>query len=128
MPSSREPPSAETRAPASCRLTLCGSISLHPVSLGAAMHLAGYAALGLSYTYVPFGVTDLAGAIAAMRVLGIRGLGISMPYKQSVIELLDDLDPVAAKIGAVNTVVNDEGRLSGYNTDCVGALRALEEV
>jgi shikimate dehydrogenase len=109
------------------RLTLCGSISLHPVSLGAAMHIAGYRALGLSFTYVPFKVTDIAGAITGMRALGIRGLGVSMPYKQSIIPLLDALDPLAARIGAVNTVVNDDGRLTGYNTDAYGAIRALEE-
>ncbi len=110
------------------RLTLCGSLSLHPVSLGAAMHLAGYRAIGLDFTYVPFGVTDLPDAIRGMRALGIRGLGISMPFKQAVLSLLDDVAPLAARLGAVNTVVNDGGRLTGHNTDCVGAVRALEEV
>jgi shikimate dehydrogenase len=109
------------------RVTLCGSLSLHPVSLGAAMHLAGYAALDLPFSYVPFGVTDLAGAITGMRALGIRGLGISMPYKQAVLPLCDDVEPTARAIGAVNTVVNDAGRLTGHNTDATGALRALEE-
>lgn len=91
------------------------------------MHLAGYRALGLDFTYVPFAVTDLEGAIRGMRALGIRGLGVSMPYKQAVIPLLDALDPVAARIGAVNTIVNDDGRLTGHNTDWIGAVRALEE-
>ena len=110
------------------RLTLCGSLSLHTSSLGAAMHLAGYRALGLSFTYVPFKVTDLAGAILGMRALGIRGFGISMPYKQAVLPLLDVVSPLAAAIGAVNTVVNDDGRLTGYNTDAPGAVRAFEEL
>lgn len=110
------------------RLTLCGSISLYPVSLGAAMHLAGYRALGLPFTYVPFRVTDLGGAITGMRALGIRGLGVSMPYKQEIMPLLDEIDPPAARIGAVNTVVQEDGRLRGYNTDGVGAVRALEEI
>ncbi|UQA63549.1 shikimate dehydrogenase [Polyangium aurulentum] len=93
------------------------------------MHLAGYRALGLPFTYVPFRVTDLAGAITGMRALGIRGLGISMPYKQEIMPLLDAIDAQAAQIGAVNTVVRGEdGRLRGYNTDAVGAVRALEEV
>lgn len=91
------------------------------------MHLAGYRAIGLDFTYVPFAVTDLEGATRGMRALGIRGLGVSMPYKQAVIPLLDALDPVAARIGAVNTIVNDEGRLTGHNTDWLGAMRALEE-
>lgn len=92
------------------------------------MHLAGYRALGLDFTYVPFAVTDVEGAIRGMRALGIRGLGVSMPYKQAVIPWLDELDPIAARIGAVNTIVNDGGCLKGYNTDWIGAVRALEEV
>jgi shikimate dehydrogenase len=63
-----------------------------------------------------------------MRALGIRGFGVSMPYKQQIMALLDALDPLAARIGAVNTVVNDGGRLTGYNTDALGAARALSEV
>jgi shikimate dehydrogenase len=114
-------------APRPPGLTLCGSMSLHPVSLGAAMHLAGYRALGLPFTYVPFKVTDVAGALTGARALGIRGLGVSMPYKQTVVPLLDALDPFAARIGAVNTIVNDDGVLRGYNTDAEGAIRALEE-
>ncbi|MEO7329675.1 MAG: NAD(P)-binding domain-containing protein, partial [Minicystis sp.] len=113
--------------PAQSRLILCGSLSLHPVSLGAAMHLAGYQALGLPFTYVPFKVVDLAGAIAGMRALGIRGFGVSMPYKQAIIPLLDALDVQASRIGAVNTVVNEEGGITGHNTDAYGAVRAIEE-
>jgi shikimate dehydrogenase len=113
--------------PSDSRTTLCGSLSLHPVSLGAAMHLAGYQALGLNFTYVPFRVSDLAGAIAGMRALGIRGFGVSMPYKQAIIPLLDALDVQAARIGAVNTVVNEEAGITGHNTDAQGAVRALEE-
>jgi shikimate dehydrogenase len=92
------------------------------------MHEAGYRALGLAFVYVPFEVTDLGAAIAGMRGLGIRGFGVSQPFKQDVMGLLDALDPVARRIGAVNTVVNDGGRLTGHNTDWVGATRALEEV
>lgn len=93
------------------------------------MHEAGYAALGLAFTYVPFEVRDLAGALAGMRGLGIRGFGVSHPFKQDVMPLLDALDPVAERIGAVNTIVHDgHGRLTGYNTDWVGAVKALEEV
>jgi shikimate dehydrogenase len=91
------------------------------------MHNAGYRALDLPFTYVPFKVGDLAGAITGMRALGIRGLGVSMPFKQEIIPLLDGLDPLAARIGAVNTVVNDDGRLTGHNTDAAGAARAVEE-
>jgi shikimate dehydrogenase len=93
------------------------------------MHNAAYRALGLSFTYVPFAVesSDLPGALAGMRALGIRGFGVSMPFKQEVIPLLDRLDPLASRIGAVNTIVNEQGTLVGHNTDAWGAARALEE-
>ncbi len=93
------------------------------------MHMAGYAALGLPFTYVPFAVTstDLPGALAGMRALGIRGFGVSMPFKLEVMPLLDRIDELAERIGAVNTIVNDDGALSGHNTDAWGAARALEE-
>jgi shikimate dehydrogenase len=94
------------------------------------MHMAGYRALGLNYFYMPFQLREdqLQGALAGMRALGIRGFGVSMPFKLSIMELLDELDPLAERIGAVNTVVNDGGRLTGYNTDAWGACAALREV
>jgi shikimate dehydrogenase len=91
------------------------------------MHEAAYHALGLAFTYVPFEVSDLPGAIAGMRALGIRGLGISQPFKQEVMPLLDELEPLAERIGAVNTIVNGGGHLVGHNTDWIGASRALLE-
>jgi shikimate dehydrogenase len=108
-------------------IVLCGSLSRWAVPLGAAMHEAGYRALGLPWRYVPFEVTDLAGALIGMRALGIRGLGVSMPFKRDILPLLDRIDPLARTIGAVNTVVNDSGTLVGHNTDWVGAARALAE-
>lgn len=112
------------------RTTLCGSLSLHAVSLGQGLHMAGYRALGLNYFYVPFQLTpeQLPGALEGMRALGIRGFGVSMPFKLLVMERLDRLDPLAEKIGAVNTVVNDAGTLTGHNTDAWGACAALSEV
>ena len=110
-------------------IALCGSLSRWAVPLGAAMHNAGYRALGLDWHYVPFEIDEggLGAAVAAMRALGLRGLGISMPFKLGVLALVDALDPRAARIGAVNTIVNDGGRLTGHNTDWLGAVRALEE-
>jgi shikimate dehydrogenase len=67
-------------------------------------------------------------AIEAMRTLQIRGFGVSMPFKIEVMPLLDELDPLAKQIGAVNTIVNDDGHLIGHNSDWIGAVRALEEV
>lgn len=112
------------------RTTLCGSLSQHAVSLGQGMHMAGYRALGLNYFYMPFQLepAQLPGAMTGMRALGVRGLGVSMPFKLQVMDHLDALDPLAERIGAVNTVVNDAGHLTGYNTDAWGACAALQEV
>jgi shikimate dehydrogenase len=106
---------------------VCASLSRFPSPLGRAMHEAGYRALDLPFVYVPFACRDLAGAVAGVRALGIRGVGVSMPFKVDVLPLLDALDPLAARVGAVNTIVNEGGRLVGHNTDAVGARRALEE-
>ncbi len=107
---------------------LCGSLSRFASPLGRVMHEAAYRALGLDYRYQPFEISDVASALIGMRALGIRGCGVSMPFKLEVIEHLDAVDPLAQRIGAVNTVVNDEGRLTGYNTDAWGARAAFEEV
>ncbi|MEZ4372266.1 MAG: shikimate dehydrogenase [Polyangiaceae bacterium] len=111
-------------------ITLCGSLSLFASPVGAAMHNAAYGELGLAFTYVPFSLeeTQLADALIGMRALGIRGFGVSMPFKLSIMPLLDEIDPLARAIGAVNTVVNEHGKLVGHNTDAWGAVRALEEV
>jgi shikimate dehydrogenase len=123
MPGERDAPLSDLDMP-----RLCGSLSRYPVSLGAVMHNAGYRALGLAWHYMPFKIDDLASALSAMRSLSIRGLGISMPFKLEITSLVDDLEPLAARIGAVNTVVNDAGRLRGHNTDWIGVARAIEEV
>ncbi|MBL8660379.1 MAG: shikimate dehydrogenase [Rhodospirillales bacterium] len=107
---------------------LCGSIAARPGRFGVAMHNAAYRALGLDHVYVAFGTEDTAGAIAAMRALGLRGLGLTMPHKVRVIDHLDALADDARAIGAVNTVVNDDGRLTGHNVDWIGAIRAFAEV
>jgi len=107
--------------------TVCGSISARPSPFGVAMHNAGYKAAGLAFTYVAFAIENTQEAILAMRYLGIRGFGVSMPHKVRVMQYLDALDETAQDIGAVNTVVNDEGCLTGHNTDWTGAVGALEE-
>lgn len=108
---------------------LCGSIAGHPSRIGAQIHRAGYEYLGLDYSYVAFGIgtDDTQAALQAMRTLGIRGFGVTMPFKEWVIPYLDEIDPVAGAIGAVNAIVNDNGKLTGYNTDWLGAVRAVEE-
>ena len=107
--------------------TLCGSIMGEPFTFNVKVHNAAYRALGLDYTFVCFGVQDVAGSIQGMRSLGIRGMNVSMPHKQAVMQFLDEIDATARDIGAVNTIDNRDGRLTGYNTDCVGAVRAVQE-
>lgn len=107
---------------------MCISLSSRPSNLGMTLHNSAYAALGLNFIYKAFEVTDLAGALSGVRGLNIRGCSVSMPYKEVVLPLLDDLDETARVIGAVNTIVNDSGRLKGYNTDQAGAIKALEYI
>ena len=110
---------------------LCG-IALHPAghTRSPAMHNAAFAAMGIDATYLAFDVPpeDLSAAITGMRALGIRQLAISIPHKESVIALLDDVDETARRIGAVNTVTRRGAKLVGSNTDWLGAVRAIESV
>jgi len=98
-------------------------------SLSPRMHNAALSALGIDGIYVPFHVApvDLPAAIAGVRALGIAGLSVTVPHKEKIIHLLDEIDPAARRIGAVNTVVNCQGRLIGYNTDAPGFIRALHD-
>ena len=109
---------------------LCGIIG-DPIehSMSPVMHNAAFEKTGLNYLYVPFRVKkeELGKAIAGMRALNIRGLSVTIPHKVAVIPFLDELDPLAQRIGAVNTIVNDDGVLTGYNTDATGFLQALLE-
>ncbi len=109
--------------------TIIHGIIGNPVShsLSPAMHNSAFAALNLNAAYVPFPVTDVASAMTGLRALGIRGVSVTIPHKQAVIDHLDDIDPVAAKIGAVNTLCIKNGRITGHNTDWIGANRALAE-
>jgi shikimate dehydrogenase len=97
-------------------------------SLSPLIHNAAYQALGMGYVYVPFRVRDIKRAMEGIRGLKIRGASITLPHKVSAIKYIDRLDPLAEEIGAVNTIVNNDGILTGYNTDCEGAIKALEEV
>lgn len=107
--------------------TLCGSMAAHPYRMAVEIHNAAYRQLEVDYTFVYFGIDDAEKGVQALRALGIRGMNVSMPFKSTVIPFLDHLDPAAASIGAVNTINNEDGILTGYNTDFVGALRALRE-
>ena len=98
-------------------------------TMSPAMHNTAYKKLGLDYIYIPFRVKpeQLTQAIEGLRALNVRGFNVTIPHKVSVIPLLDGLDPLAEKIGAVNTVVNNDGELRGYNTDAAGFFEALLE-
>lgn len=97
-------------------------------SLSPAMHNAALAACGINGIYVPFPVPDIGAAISGIHGLGILGASVTIPYKEEVMGLLDEVDPVAARIGAVNTVTRRDGRLLGLNTDWLGAIKPLEEI
>jgi shikimate dehydrogenase len=79
----------------------------------------------LDAVYVPFEVLDLKDAVGAVRSLQIQGLSITIPFKIQILPLLDEIDLLADKIGAVNTVLNTKGYLKGFNTDGLGACNAL---
>jgi shikimate dehydrogenase len=96
-------------------------------SLSPAMHNAAFAALDLNKVYLSFVVQDVAQAMIGLRGLGIKGASVTIPHKQAVIEHLDSIDPVAEKIGAVNTLSITNGAIHGANTDWIGANRALAE-
>jgi shikimate dehydrogenase len=93
------------------------------------MHNAAFKKLGLDYVYIPFRVRaeELIQAVAGMRALNIAGFNVTIPHKVAIMPMLDGLDPLAERIGAVNTVVNTDGDLRGYNTDASGFLQALLE-
>lgn len=97
--------------------TLCMSLSARPSNIGTRFHNFLYDELGLDFVYKAFTTTDLPAAIAGIRALGIRGCGVSMPFKQGCIEHVDVLHPSAAAIDAVNTIVNEGGVLHAHNTD-----------
>ena len=104
--------------------TLCISLSARPSNIGTRFHNFLYEELGLNFVYKAFAPTSIEDAIRGVRGLGIRGAAVSMPFKEAVIPLIDELDPTAAAIESVNTIVNNAGFLTGYNTDFI-AVHAL---
>lgn len=109
--------------------TVLHGIMGNPVthSLSPAMHNSAFVTTGINAVYVPFPVTDVARALEGFRALGVKGVSVTIPHKQAVIPYLDAIDPIAEKIGAVNTLVIDHDSIKGSNTDWLGANRALEE-
>lgn len=106
---------------------LCISLAARPSNIGTKFHNYLYNELALNYVYKAFGTDDLAAAIAGMRALGIRGAGVSMPFKEASIELVDVMHDSASAIESVNTIVNENGTLHAYNTDYQAAANLLRD-
>jgi shikimate dehydrogenase len=106
---------------------LCMSLAGRPGKFGSRFHNRLYELTGLDYIYKAFTTKDLPAAIGGVRALGIRGCAISMPFKEAVIPLLDHIEGSAAAIDSVNTIVNDDGWLTGYNTDYSAVLDLLDD-
>ena len=106
--------------------TLCMSLSGRPGNTGTRFHNFLYRELGLNYVYKAFTTRDLAAAIGEVRALGVRGCAISMPFKEAVIPLVDEMTSSATAIQSVNTIVNDNGFLRAYNTDYSAVASLLD--
>lgn len=93
------------------------------------MHNAAFRSLGMNAVYLPFEVKpkDLKSAISSMRSLGVRGLNVTVPHKEKIVKYLDYIDKEASLIKAVNTIVNEKGKLKGFNTDGKGFVKSLKE-
>lgn len=107
----------------------CGVIG-NPIehSLSPAIHNAAFQKLALNFVYLAWKVERIGDAVSGLRALGnFRGASVTIPHKVAVLPLLDEVDTTARHIGAVNTIVAEEGKLLGMNTDATGALRALRE-
>jgi shikimate dehydrogenase len=104
-------------------------------SLSPKMHNAAYESIGIAdqfvFTAAKVKIEDIGKVAEAVRTMGIRGLTCTVPHKMEILKYLDEIDPIARKIGAVNTVVNNDGKLTGYNTDWMGTaiplMRAMKE-
>ena len=97
-------------------------------TLSPIMHNTAFEVIGINAVYLAFETRNIEGCVKGMRSLGIKGMSVTLPFKSEVLPYLDDVDEMAKKIGAVNTIVNNNGRLIGYNTDALGALKALQDV
>jgi shikimate dehydrogenase len=107
----------------------CGVIG-NPVehSLSPAIHNAAFEQLGLNFVYLAWKVNVIGDAIRGLRALGnFRGASVTIPHKVTIVPFLDEIEATARHIGAVNTVVSEQGNLVGMNSDAMGALRALKE-
>ena len=102
----------------------------HPIKHSYSPFIQNFALelINLDYVYLPFDVPaeNLRGAVNGVLALGLKGLNVTLPHKEKIIKYLDELSEEASIIGAVNTIVNDHGKLFGYNTDAYGILESLQ--
>ncbi|AMA46336.1 shikimate 5-dehydrogenase [Pseudomonas monteilii] len=115
-----------TAVPPSRDTVLCISLAGRPGTFGVRFHNHLYQQLGLDYYYKAMSTDDLPAAVAGIRALGIRGCGVSMPYKEACLALVDEVDPSAAAIESVNTLVNTDGHLKAFNTDYLAIRQLLD--
>jgi len=108
-------------------MLVCISLAAKPTNLGTRFHNFLYDELKLNFIYKAFTTTDLEGSVRGIRALGFRGASISMPFKEAIIPMLDQLDPSAKAIDSVNTVVNNDGVLTGSNTDLEAVITLLRD-
>jgi len=106
---------------------VCISLAARPGNHGNRFHNFLYDELGLNYLYKSFSSSDIGATIGGIRSLGIRGASVSMPYKESCIPFLDELEDSARAIDSVNTIVNDGGKLTGLNTDFIAVRTLLDD-
>lgn len=97
-------------------------------SMSPAMHNTAFENLGIDAVYVPFEVSDLSRAVRGLVALEIQGASVTIPFKEAVMDLVDEVDETAANIGAVNTLVINKGVIKATNTDWIGARRCLEDL
>ncbi|MBW2564178.1 MAG: shikimate dehydrogenase [Deltaproteobacteria bacterium] len=96
-------------------------------SLSPVMHNNAFSHVNYNGVYLAFRVKEIGKAISGIRALGIKGAGITIPHKVKIMDFLDEIDDTAGKIGAVNTIVNRQGKITGYNFDSIGAVKAIKE-
>ena len=103
----------------------------HPIehSMSPPMHNNAFKELNMDYVYVAFHVLpeNIEKLIESCKTLDIKGLNVTIPHKTSVIPFLDEIDPTAKKIGAVNTIQFKNGIAKGFNTDGIGAIKSIQE-
>lgn len=105
---------------------ICCSFSSYPGNFGCNFFNKAFQAQKLNFIYKAFAVNNIEKALDAMRTLNFRGAGVSMPFKKECLKYVDAVNHNAAEIGAANTIVNDDGKLTAYNTDWIAATHMIE--